>query len=186
MEKREEYYAMVGNCPNGQVVHAVSAYKGPRRMALDLGAGNLRDTRHLLDEGFEQVVAVDWAPMPEVPGAELVQTPIQRYMPMPNTFDFTVCYNVLFFVPKEDASKIIARAYNALTQDGIFVFNLLGDKDEWVVKGQHEAVGYREPEVTRLLSPFEHKTLKRTSGLFPNESGKEKYWDIWKVSVQKS
>jgi SAM-dependent methyltransferase len=186
MDKRSEYYAMVGTCPNVQVVHAVSTFTGPRRQALDLGAGNLRDTRHLLKEGFESVVAVDRAPMPNVTGVERVQEPLEHYLPMPNTFDLAVCCNVLFFIPKENAEKVIVRAYNALTEHGLLVFNLLGDTDEWVVKGQHAAVGYSKAEVDRLLSCFENKTVDRSGGSFPRPGQEPKYWDILRVSVQKS
>jgi hypothetical protein len=124
--------------------------------------------------------------MPEMPRVNRVQMPLEQYVPMPDTFDFAVCYNTLFFIEKDSAVRIISRAYNSLKKGGELVFNLLGSNDGWLTDPpRQKVVGYTAEEIMRLISSFDRGSMDRKTGRFPGATGEIKYWDIWKVSVGK-
>ncbi len=181
-----KYYQAVGETPNQQVVRALQKYTGARRAALDLGAGNLRDAKFLLKSGFKSVTAVDKEPqLEQVPGVEFIQRPLENYMPMPNTFDVGISCNTLFFVPRDDTPKILTRSYNALTEGGIFICNLLGSEDSWLTRPEIGAVGYTEEEVRAMLANFSIEDLSYATGHRPTSAGKSAAWAMWRIIIRK-
>lgn len=186
MGEWDAYYAKVGNQPNGLVVSTVEKHEIPRRKALDLGAGNLRDSKYLLSAGFERITAVDIEPPPQkAEGVESVVMPLEAYVPPLATFDLVVCCNTLFFFSEAQAVRILTRAYNALTEEGLMVGNLLGEKDEWVTKGKHGVVGHTKERLDAMLSSFANTAVKRETGERPTALGVPKFWDTWKILVSK-
>lgn len=182
-----DYREYAGTTPNGLVKQAL-AHMPKRRWgeALDLGAGNLRDSTFLLSQGFESVTAVDWMPMPEPPeGVVTRREKLQDYVPLPNTYDFACCVNVLFFLKPDETARTIARTYNGLKDGGIFVLNLLGDLDEWVVHRKSGTYGYSFKEIEALFSGLDviasrHARFKGRTAL-----GSSKDWDIWERIIRK-
>ncbi len=78
------YHEFIGDIPNHLVASVIETIPCGRGAALDLGAGNLRDSRYLKKSGFERVVAVDRSEE-SIPyateGIELTIKPIEKYRP---------------------------------------------------------------------------------------------------------
>ena len=59
MKRWQSYHERAGETPNPIVVSVLKEYVHTREGALDLGAGNLRDSKFLKNQGLNRVVAVD-------------------------------------------------------------------------------------------------------------------------------
>lgn len=101
------YYEMIGEKSHTKNLEvAVIKYCTEKNKALDVGAGNLRDTKFLLDQGFE-VVAVDPSPS-SVAIAEKIHHPKFSMLSKPagaidfesETFDVVNAQNILFHFTK--------------------------------------------------------------------------------------
>lgn len=138
MDRREAYHKRVGDTPNLLVIHALKNYVTGRRASLDLGAGNLRDSKFLLSKGFARVVAVDQSEDSlafSVPGVELHIAPIQTWKPEEGSFDFAFSCNTLFFLSREQTVNVFQNVLNGLRSGGIFACNVLGEKDSLIRPG---------------------------------------------------
>jgi hypothetical protein len=180
------YYQKV-SAPNRLMVGAFIEHVRCRDAALDLGAGNLRDSKLLQRLGFKRIVAVDSSPESRtflVPGIELQETPIERYRPEINTFSFAFSCHTLFLLKPSQVYTVFERVWYGLQKDGVFACNLMGPNADWVKTNQ--AHGFEEAGIDRLAEPFEILRQSRYQGTKPGMSGKVRYWDIWELVLRKS
>ena len=139
MKKWKAYYERVGKKPNSLVVETLKDFVVSRSVALDLGAGNLRDSRFMLGQGFSRVVAVDSSKESlafKTDNIELYIMPIETFRPEMDVFDFASCCNTLFFLTPEQIVEVIQNVKKGLRSGGIFVCNVLGKEDDWVLDGR--------------------------------------------------
>lgn len=116
-------------------VTALLASLPPNVTVLDVGCGNgLPLTRVLIDHGC-QVVGVDssrnmlarfTANFPAVPA---ICSPIQDCDLTGRTFDAAVAWGVLFFLPRAEQVRAIAKVASVLKPGGLFLFTS-GDEDD--------------------------------------------------------
>ena len=190
MDRWGSYRRQVGTQPNPIVGNVLSRYKVAREKALDLGAGNLRDSKFLKSVGFKHVVAVDLSP--ESPtflteGIELETCSIEAYRPEANTFDFVISCNTMFFLTSENAEVVFRNIFEGLRSGGIFVCNVLGPEDDWIREGRPMCSFTKESLTTicggfRILGMNETKDYANTvtpAGL------STKFWHQWSVALQK-
>lgn len=193
MGRWQAYHEMVGEEPNPMIIRAIRWHLGEyRSAALDLGAGNFRDSKYLLAQGFGRVVAVDssdeslpfWTP--EI---EFYQQSIETFEPPRNVFDFACACNVFFFLFEADVVRTVRKVREALHPGGVFVFNVLGPKDDWVTQGSakswfsRESVkGLCEGFQTLLLNEIDapNGAVNRNGVLVP------KYWHTFRLILRKS
>jgi SAM-dependent methyltransferase len=151
----DEYYESVGNTPNPLVVKTLDYVKG-RGAALDLGAGNMRDSAFLLEQGFGRVVAVEREVScvvykPE--GVELRLEDIQKCEMGENQYDLVVCCNVFLHFSEAENRAILEQVLRALVPGGILVCNILGDRQEGF-EGENRAK-YNFEGVARFSAGFD-------------------------------
>mgnify|MGYP007071074251 CR=1 FL=1 len=82
MDTWMDYHLHVGDVPNQLVTGCLEDYVTRREACLDLGAGNLRDSRWLQSQGFTKLVAVDSCEESRAfltEGIELHIAPIETY-----------------------------------------------------------------------------------------------------------
>jgi len=103
--------------------------------ALDLGAGAGRDTRYLLEQGFE-VTAVDADPgsvalLSALPQARLhvVQSSFEDFAFA--TYDLINAQFALPFTPRDRFAEVFGRLKAALSPSGVFVGQFFGVNDQW-------------------------------------------------------
>lgn len=186
MGKWDEYHERAGNMPNPIVEAAVQNHVPQRDASLDLGAGNLRDSKFLLQSGFKRVVAVDEDPVSYqflVPGIEFHLEAIEDYVPKPGTFDLVVCCNTLFFLSVKGMEQVLGNAFTALRSGGILVCNMLGEKDEWVL-GENPNVDYvTSRDVERLQQDWIQ--VIPTIDYEEDNPTTQKHWHLWSFTLQK-
>lgn len=131
-----------------------------RGASLDLGAGNLRDSKFLLSHGFARVVAVDISEESlafATEGIDLRIAPIETFVPDSNAFDFAFCCNCLFFLPPEHTANVFKNVLTGLRPGGVFTCNVLGEEDDWIVR-RRNAVCFTKESLLALTPGF--KVLK--------------------------
>ncbi len=156
-QKWDQYHDRVGEKPNSLVVSVLEQYVEKRGAALDLGAGNLRDSRFLKRRGFARVVAVDYSDESlafSTDGVELHIRSIQAYEVKANTFDFVISCNTLFFLPGALVEEVFESVLSGLRSGGVFACNVLGPEDDWVLRGAPVSF-FRESDILRLCRGFE-------------------------------
>jgi tellurite methyltransferase len=171
----------------GAVRNYVSKQTGE---ALDIGAGNLRDTKYLLQEGF-RVTAVDPEPASEERARELsnenltfikekiggVELPRER-------FDIVSAQGILFHFPKERLELVIKQISTSLVKDGILSANFLGPNDSWNTPTSNAAFLDKD-QLALLLHDFEILQLNEKEE--DKESGIDtlKHWHWMQVIARK-
>jgi SAM-dependent methyltransferase len=125
-----------GNSVDLLVANALHRFVPGRDAAVDLGAGNLRHSRFLIESGFSRVVAVDlefnsndW-----IAGIDMLVASIVDYAPEKNTFDYAICSNVLYFLTLREMYLVIGYCHAALKTGGVLVCNFFGERDGWAAE----------------------------------------------------
>ena len=105
--------------------------------ALDLGAGAGRDTRYLLERGF-QVTAVDAeagavALLRSLAHERLrvIQSTFQDFAFPPATYDLISAQFALPFIPRGHFAGVFTRLKGALAPGGVFAGQFFGVHDQW-------------------------------------------------------
>ncbi len=151
------YHQMVGDRANSMVVGTLNDFVTRREACLDLGAGNLRDSKFLLWQGFSRVVAVDSSEdsLPfATEGIELHIMPIEQFVPEKDAFDFAFSANTFFFLSPTQIANALQNVLNGLRAGGIMAFNVLGKEDGWVVMGE-QVSSFTEESLKALCVGFE-------------------------------
>lgn len=125
-----KYYEAVGESPNQLVVQGSKHAEGGIS-ALDLGAGNFRDSLYLQRAGFRRILAVDPNSPDPPPGIILKRAKLEDLLPGMEQHDFTCCMHTLFFIEVKQVNRLLARVKASLKPGGILAFNVLGEKDDW-------------------------------------------------------
>jgi SAM-dependent methyltransferase len=155
-----DFYEKVKNqAPRLMLVKALE-YVLHKDFVLDLGAGNLNESRYLLDQGFNRVVAVDqssfsrdFATEVQDPRFKFTRSKIESFEFPENNFDAIFAMYVLPFISREDIQLVVDRIYKSLKQGGIFAGNFFGPKHDWG-KETHQSSFYTKDEVEKMLAPF--------------------------------
>lgn len=164
-------------------------YLKQKENALDLGAGSLNETEHLLNIGFKKVVAVD-----KVEDREIINSinndnlifekkDIVDYNFIDNSFDFINAQYVLFFVKKDRIEKLIEDIKKSLKKGGIFTGQFLGPKDTWA--NRSDIYLYQEKEVREFFSGLEIIYFEEEEKDKKACVGGEKHWHIFHFIVKK-
>lgn len=174
--------------PRQLLCDALSFVKN-KDVALDLGAGALNDSKYLLEQGFLKVIAVD-----QIENKEILSNisdkrllfkkeDIRDFSFSQDEFDLINAQFVLFFLNKESIKKIFFEIKKALSEDGIFVGQLLGLRDSW-----SNILGVTlltKEEVEELLSDFEVIHFLEEENDKEVVDGGLKHWHIFHFIVKK-
>jgi hypothetical protein len=157
MKQWETYHLHVGEIPNQLIVGCLNDFVTRREASLDLGAGNLRDSRFLQSQGFTKLVAVDGSEESRTfltEGIELHISPIETFVPEKNAFDFAFSCNTLFFLTPSQVADVFKNVFKGLRSGGVFACNVLGGEDDWVIQGRNVS-SFTKKTLTALANGFE-------------------------------
>ena len=147
--------------PRKYLVDAIQ-YVDDKKLALDLGAGTLRDTRFLLEQGFEKVIAMDGEEMFEDFAKEInddrLETCVSNFEDFDykeNTYDLINAQYSLPFMNKEYFDVVIEKIKKSLKINGIFVGTFFGDKDGWNNKTSRTENFQTKEEIEMMFEDFE-------------------------------
>lgn len=182
----EDYYKNTNRLkPSPLLIDALNLLTAKSKVALDLGCGAGRDTKLLLESGF-QVTAVDSEPLVEPYIKSLSSLGDVTYIN--STFeDFTYKHYDLInahyslpFNPPKSFPLIIDRVSESLNSGGVFVGQIFGINDEWNTKDK-KMTFHTKQEVIRLFSSLEViKFLeKEEDGFLAN--GSKKHWHVFDI-----
>jgi tellurite methyltransferase len=134
----KEYFAQTKALPPSPLLQQAARSVRSKTSALDLGSGGLKDTRFLLEYGFERVVALDILLVAETVAARFPQDRFTYLKSSFETFDFPVAafdlINAQFSLPFTDPlqfDRVFGRILQSLRPAGIFAGQLFGERDEW-------------------------------------------------------
>jgi SAM-dependent methyltransferase len=184
----------MGNKPNSLTTLAVEqVHEKQRHLALDLGAGDGRDTRYLCEHGFNMVFAVDpkkHDSLLKLRGKNVVyeERTAQQFLKVGtktpaqfDNFNLVVCVNVLFFMSKREQHELLRRMYETLRLGGIMAFNLLGQEDQWAEEEHWSGRFFTREEimvVKQLFQPISGIGYRENQRDGTLEDGAPHYWHL--------
>jgi SAM-dependent methyltransferase len=169
---------------------AALAPKGGR--ALDLGAGAGRDTRYMLEQGFD-VTAVDAEPGAMALLAALPQEHLQVVQSSFEDFDFaSAIYDLISaqfalpFMPKERFATVFGRLKAALAPGGVFAGQFFGVHDESNNPERAHAMTFlMRAETEDLLSDLEVIELTEEDADGHKADGSPKHWHVFHILARR-
>lgn len=125
------------NAPRPLLVEALPFVK-EKGSALDFGAGALVDTKHLLEQGFGHVTALDNDEASEERSKEIIsenfvfaKNRFEDFDYPTNKYDLINAQFAISFIHKDRFTDVFTKILNSLKKGGIITGNIFGDKDEW-------------------------------------------------------
>ncbi|MAZ67530.1 hypothetical protein CL652_02035 [bacterium] len=174
--------------PASLVIRAVKI-TGPG-LALDLGAGSLRNVKFLLEQGFE-VTAVDKDPVISECAAEVnndkLHTEVTNFEDFDygeRKYDLIVSINSLPFLPKDALLRLLPKIKNALTDEGVLCITLFGERDGW--SNKKDVSFFSRSEVEGLFSDMHTIMFVEEDLEGDTIQGDPKYWHVFKLIAKRA
>jgi SAM-dependent methyltransferase len=156
--------------------------------ALDLGAGAGRDTRYLLEQGFE-VTAVDAnsgsvALLSALPQSRLhvVQSSFEDFNFA--TYDLINAQFTLPFIPRSHFTDVFTRLKAALSPSGVFVGQFFGVNDQWNTPDRNMTFLTRA-EALALLRDLEIIEFSEEDADGHVADGSPKHWHVYHILARR-
>jgi tellurite methyltransferase len=186
----ERFYSLTRDSPPWPLlIRAVSLLGYPGR-ALDLGAGAGRDTRFLLEHGF-QVTAVDADPHAVAilsslghAGLQVVHSSFEDFAFGTDTFDLINAQFSLPFVPPDRFESVFARVKRALAPGGAFAGQLFGVHDEWNTPDRGMTFLTRQ-QSRRALRGLEIVEFREEDADGHVADGSPKHWHVFHILARR-
>lgn len=154
-----------------------------KERAIDIGAGGLKDTRLLLEQGFD-VTVVDSEKFVKELGDSIASSklhiyisPLEKFSFPKDTFDLATGMFSLPFIRPQSFNDVFANIKISLRKGGIVCGQLFGIRDSF--SGDHNMTFHTKIEVERLLSDLEVLVLKEQEKDSKTASGALKHWHIF-------
>lgn len=120
------------------------AHKGA---VLDIGAGALRDSEYLLEQGFEHVTAIDADPTAAEYAAEITDArfhfildDIAAVSLQHDSYDLINAQYVLPWLPPTSFDRVAQGILTSLRQGGVFTGQFFGERNEITVAGNEQTL----------------------------------------------
>ncbi len=186
----EEYYKKHSKRkPREQLYRAIS-YCNKKNTALDLGSGNLIESKFLVENGFKKVVAIDSSSetMDFLDSSLkkkiiLLIVPFKDYQFSLNTFDLVNAQYSLPFYGKEDFATFFNRIKSSLTKNGVFVGQFFGISDGWNTS-ESDLIFHTREDVLLLLKDFKIIEFFEEEKDGTTAKGDLKHWHVFHVIAQ--
>lgn len=175
--------------PSKFLVEAFGAFNPEPGKAIDLGCGAGRDTRYLLEKGFE-VSAVDKDPSAEdylkrLPHRDNLKFTCAGFEDYDfDSYDLVNAHYALPFIQKEDFSTVMKKILESIKPEGLFVGQLFGVKDEWNTSDAKMTFCERV-DVETLFRNFKHLDIREMNEEGTIASGASKHWHVFNIIAQK-
>jgi SAM-dependent methyltransferase len=175
--------------PSKSLVEAI-ALVSEKDAALDVGAGALKDSKYLLQEGFDMVVALDSEPHTKEAAESIGDNRLGVIISSFEAFDFPTeefdlvnAQYSLPFTPPESFDEIFEKMKGSLKEKGIFVGQLFGKNDDW--KDRPNMTFHSLEEVIELLSGMKIIKLQEEEREGRTAAGDTKHWHVFDITARK-
>ena len=182
------FYGATKDSPPWPLLVRAAALAPRNSRALDLGAGAGRDTRYLLEQGFE-VTAVDAQPESVALLAALPQDRLRVVRSSFEdfafaTYDLISAQFALPFTPRGRFAEVFARLKAALAPSGVFAGQFFGVHDEWNTPDRDMTFFTRE-EAEALLIDLEVIELTEEDADGQTATGSTKHWHVFHILARR-
>ena len=169
--------------PVGFLVDTVKKITLTKGRVLDLGCGAGVDAKYLVKNGFK-VEAID-NNKKSIEQAKILckglnikitQCDIVNYEIQSNFYQLIISWNVISFLKKSDARKVLNDIQSGLRDDGFFVFGFLGMEDEWNNKNHSDMSFWTIEELKDILSDMKFIRILEIKEKKPSATGEMKFW----------
>lgn len=133
----KEYYELIGEKAHTKYLEEAVSYCQSKDYALDIGAGNLRDSKFLLNIGFN-VTSIDPSPLSKEFAEKLNSKSLTMFSDTLNKFDFPEnkfslvnAQGFIFHIHKDNFIKVINNIKKTLKEKGVLCADFIGEKDDW-------------------------------------------------------
>ena len=196
-ESWEDYYAKTGTRPPRRtLLFALDKFDGEpgpadRRLAIDLGCGNGRDTIEILRRGWpvlaidaEQTAIDGLLARPDLPRGSKIETRTTRFedTALPGA-DLINSSFALPLVPADRFPALWAGIVAAVRPGGRISCQLYGDRDSWA--GDPTITFFSRAEVEALLSDLETELFEEEEDDSVTPRGAKKHWHIFHIVARK-
>jgi SAM-dependent methyltransferase len=183
------FYSFTKDSPPWPLLVRAASLAPESRRALDLGAGAGRDTRYLLEQGF-QVTAVDSDPrsvamlraLPDI-NLHVVQSSFEEFAFA--TYDLISSQFALPFTPPEHFPEVFAHVKVALSAGGIFAGQFFGIHDQWNAPGTTTTFLTRA-QAEDLFTDLEILEFTEEDADGHVADGSPKHWHVFHILARKS
>lgn len=182
------YYSLTKDSQPWPLLVRAAALAPRHGRALDLGAGAGRDTRYLLEQGF-QVTAVDAEPGAVALLAALSQARLRVVQSTFEdfafeTYDLISAQFALPFTPRDRFAGMFARLKAALAPGGIFTGQFFGVRDQ-LNTPDSTATFLTRAEAEAQLSDLETIELTEEDADGHKADGSPKHWHVFHILTRK-
>ena len=174
--------------PSALLVQALESVLRKEK-ALDLGAGALKDTKFLLQQGFE-VTAVDQEPvlteMAEAVGSARLHAVVSSFEAFDfpeDAYDIANATYALPFNPPETFEAVFRQMKDSLAPGGVFCGQFFGTKDQW--NANPRMTFHTKEQVEALLGGLEVIKLAEREWDGRTADGTPKHWHVFDVIARK-
>lgn len=164
-----KYFEKTKDRPPRELLVEAVRYVENKGKALDIGAGALMDTKHLLAEGFAEVTAIDAdEAFPELAGGiddhrlVAINDSILNLKSEPETYDLVNAQRVLPYLSNSDFELAMQHILPALRIGGVFTGLFFGDRDEQILPGGVEMTRLSVDILKGYFESFEILKLEET------------------------
>lgn len=187
MDWNNYYKNIEGRPPRELLVEALKY--APKGVVLDVGAGDLVDSKYLLEQGYK-VVAVDGAsPSHERSKAiskrnfSFKPIPIEDFNAAPKKYDVVSAQYSLPFVDPEKLGSVLHMLKKSLKDEGVFVAQFFGYKDSWN-DGDGQMSFCNLAQLGYLFGDFKIHKLEEVEEDSPQANGEMKHWHRFDLIAQ--
>lgn len=173
--------------PEPLVMRAVTLVK-KKESAFDIGAGSLRNTKFLLEKGF-QVTAIDKDPLivkyaKKINNDSLttVVTTIEEFE-LKSTFDLVIAINTLPFLKPSVFDETFEKIKHTLNDEGLLCLTLFGKEDEW--SNNKEMTFLDGSDIAKYMNNFNVIVFIEEKSHGTTITGDQKFWHIYRIIAQK-
>lgn len=179
----KEYYEITKNRPPSKLLIDALQYVKNKNKALDIGGGALKDTRYLLEQGFE-VTVIDSSELMAKEAEKIESDKLHPVITTYNEFDFpehefdiaSAMYS-LPFNPPETFDKVFENIKESLVAGGIFCGQLFGIRDGW--SNQSEMTFHTKEKIEKLFQGMRILYFKEEELDGKIANGSPKHWHVF-------
>lgn len=174
--------------PSATLVKALDHVEHKNK-AIDIGAGALKDTRYLLQQGFE-VTALDGDELTEQFAKEIdtekLHVAISSFEDFEfgkDIYDLASAMFALPFNPPKTFDAVFQRIKDSLVKGGIFTGQFFGVNDDW--KDIPNRTFHTKEQVEKLLEDMEIISLEEVERDGKLTNGNPKHWHLFNIIAKK-
>ena len=178
-----EFYEITKNKPPSNLLIKALEYVTHKNSSIDIGGGGLKDTRYLLQQGF-QVTVIDSSELMAEEAKKIRSDKLHYFVSSfdefdfpENKFDIASAIYALPFNPPETFDAVFTRIKKSLVKGGIFCGQLFGMRDGWK---DHEGMTFQTKEqAVALFSGMDIISLEEEEKDGTIANGTSKHWHVF-------